>query len=297
MAQKFNWGNALHLENLYLGTKYISRGRHASNRFHDHIYSELALILNPNGAVHWAEGRGCPLRRGDVILMHPGNVHGYENAENLEIFNIVYEAGKLPLPILDGGEMPLFNMVIMPKLDRRQSPEHPLLNLSEEALNRVMGLAFELQNELECDEQGKYLRAYSLFLNLLTLVCRSGGGSPGPRAHFGSIAHALNHLNMHFRETPDIDFLARTANMSRRGFFRHFRELTGMSPLQYRHNRCLAEAKRLLLNTDKTLSEIAYECGFYDSNHLSRLFKAANSISPGRFRRRSARPPELSDEA
>lgn len=286
MAQTYNWCNALHLENLYLGAKHISRGLHTSNRFHDHIYSELALILDADGTVHWADGRSCALRRGDVLLMHPGHVHGYENAETLEIFNLVYEAGKLPLPILDGGEMPLFNMIVIPKLDRRESPEHPLLNLPEETLNRVTELAFEFQGELECGEQGKYLRAYSLFLNLLTLICRTDG-SPAAKARFGSISHALNYLNQHFKETPDIDFLARTANMSRRGFFRHFRELTGMSPLQYRHNRCLAEAKRLLLDTDKTLSEIAYECGFYDSNHFARLFRAANSISPGRWRNRS----------
>jgi len=287
MKWHYNWSNALHLENLCLGAKHIGRGLHTSNRFHDHIYSELALILHADGAVHWAEGRSCVLRRGDVILMHPGNVHGYENAESLEIFNLVYEAGKLPLPILDGGEMPLFNMIIIPKLDCRESPEQPLLSLPEETLERVSGLAFELLGELECGEHGKYLRAYSLFLNLLTLICRTED-IPASKTRFGSITHALNHLNTHFRETPDIDFLARTANMSRRGFFRHFRELTGMSPLQYRHNRCLAEAKRLLLNTDKTLSEIAYECGFYDSNHFARLFKAANSISPGRWRDRSA---------
>ena len=40
MAQTYNWCNALHLENLYLGAKHISRGLHTSNRFHDHIYSE-----------------------------------------------------------------------------------------------------------------------------------------------------------------------------------------------------------------------------------------------------------------
>ena len=283
--EKFNWYNALHLEQLQLGTKYIRSGRHSSKLFHDHIFSELALILNPRGAVHWAEGRSCPLRRGDVILMHPGIVHGYENAGELEIFNIVYQSEKLPLPYLDGGGMRLFDMVVLPREDKRKDPERPLLHLEEPLLAEVTALGFELQKELESDAPGKYLRAFALFIDLLTLICRAGGPA-GQKERFGSLAAALNQMNQDFREAPDIDLLARNANMSRRGFFRHFRELTGMSPLQYHHERCLDEAKRLLLNTDLTLSEIAFRCGFYDSNHLNRRFKAANGVSPGRFRRR-----------
>ncbi|MCI5779558.1 MAG: AraC family transcriptional regulator [Lentisphaeria bacterium] len=285
--QKFNWYIALHLDKLQLGVKYIPSGRHASRNFHDHVFSELALVLHPNGAVHYAEGRGCALGRGDVILMHPGRIHGYANAGDLEIFNIVYEAEKLPLPRFDGGSMRLFNLLVMPQADVRSSPEKPLLRLPEETLARAEALAFELQKELEGDEPGKSLRAYAIFINLLTLICRAGGGLPHSKGYSGALAPALNYLNMHFREIPDLDALARGANMSRRGFFRHFRELTGMSPLQYRHDRCLSEARRLLLNTDMTLSEIAYECGFYDSNHLNRMFKTATGIPPGRFRRQA----------
>ena len=82
-----------------------------------------------------------------------------------------------------------------------------------------------------------------------------------------------------------VDTLARNVNMSRRGFFRKFRELTGITPLQYVMNKRLAAAEDLLHNSDMTIDEIAYQCGFYDSNHFNKHFKAAYGTSPGKFRR------------
>ena len=48
----------------------------------------------------------------------------------------------------------------------------------------------------------------------------------------------------------------------------------------------MLEAKRLLIYTDKTAKEIAYEIGFEDASHLSRLFKKITNLSPSQFKKR-----------
>jgi len=50
-------------------------------------------------------------------------------------------------------------------------------------------------------------------------------------------------------------------------------------------NKRLAAAEDLLRNSDMTIDEIAYQCGFYDSNHFNKHFKTAYGTSPGKFRR------------
>jgi len=57
------------------------------------------------------------------------------------------------------------------------------------------------------------------------------------------------------------------------------------SPLQIIHDRIILETKRLLIYTDKTAKEIAYEVGFEDASHLSRLFKKNTSFSPSDFKK------------
>ena len=55
--------------------------------------------------------------------------------------------------------------------------------------------------------------------------------------------------------------------------------------MQIIHQRIVLEAKRLLTYTDKTAKEIAYEVGFDDASHLSRLFKKYTSQSPSEFKK------------
>ena len=59
------------------------------------------------------------------------------------------------------------------------------------------------------------------------------------------------------------------------------------SPLQIIHDRIILEAKRLLIYSDKTTKEIAYELGFDDASHLSRMFKKHTDLSPTLFKKNS----------
>ena len=63
------------------------------------------------------------------------------------------------------------------------------------------------------------------------------------------------------------------------------REVTGRTPGQMMRDAQIAEAKRLLRHTDKTIGEIAYGLGFNDSAYFGRFFKRESGVSPGEFRR------------
>jgi AraC family transcriptional regulator len=67
--------------------------------------------------------------------------------------------------------------------------------------------------------------------------------------------------------------LASEAGYGKSHFLRAFRASMGVSPHQYIVHRRLEEAKRLMLNRDSTLLEIAAECGFGSHAHLSETFR------------------------
>ena len=67
--------------------------------------------------------------------------------------------------------------------------------------------------------------------------------------------------------------------------FRHlFKERVGISPKQFILKKRLERAERLLLETDKSLTEIAMDCGFYDSAQFGKFFKKAKNCTPSSFR-------------
>lgn len=67
---------------------------------------------------------------------------------------------------------------------------------------------------------------------------------------------------------------------------RFFKENTGRTVSEYLHGIRLDEAKRLLAETDLTITEIVQEIGYTDPSSFSRKFKAEVKLTPGEFRKR-----------
>lgn len=87
-----------------------------------------------------------------------------------------------------------------------------------------------------------------------------------------------------FKTEHSVSFYADKLFKSPKTLSNNFAKLN-TSPLQIIHERIVLEAKRLLIYTDKTAKEIAYEVGFDDASHLSRLFKKHTTLSPSDFKK------------
>ena len=75
------------------------------------------------------------------------------------------------------------------------------------------------------------------------------------------------------------------ANTSPTNFRRQFTRTFGISPGRHVTTIRLNAARRLLETTDKLVSEIAVEAGFWDQSHLTKLFKRERGVTPGEYRR------------
>ncbi len=98
----------------------------------------------------------------------------------------------------------------------------------------------------------------------------------------------LREFNMlveaHFKTQHSVTFYADKLFKSPKTLSNTFAKLN-TTPLQIIHERLVLEAKRLLIYTDKAAKEIAYEIGFDDASHLSRLFKKHTATSPSDFKK------------
>ncbi len=73
---------------------------------------------------------------------------------------------------------------------------------------------------------------------------------------------------------------ARSCCRSLSSFKRDFQAAYNMTPHRWRMQTRLLHAKQLLSGTGKAVSDIAFECGFENNSHFSRLFKEKYTISP-----------------
>lgn len=82
-----------------------------------------------------------------------------------------------------------------------------------------------------------------------------------------------------------LEDLARETNLSPGHFSRLFKQSLGLSPHQYVLRSRIERAQRLLAETAKPVSVIAYECGFADQMHLTKVFRRLTGSTPAAFRK------------
>ena len=91
-------------------------------------------------------------------------------------------------------------------------------------------------------------------------------------------------IDEHYTEELGLSQIADLAGMSPVAFSRFFRQRTGGTLTDYIVDIRLGHAARLLVDTDKNVSEICYECGFNNLSNFNRAFKAKCGSSPREFR-------------
>ncbi|NEN75420.1 AraC family transcriptional regulator [Pelistega sp. NLN82] len=87
------------------------------------------------------------------------------------------------------------------------------------------------------------------------------------------IMQAIAYLKSHFNRPLTMQYLADQANMSVPNFYRHFRHIAAMSPLQYQKSLRLTEAFRLINQEGKSIADAAYQVGYESPSQFSREYK------------------------
>jgi AraC-like DNA-binding protein len=94
------------------------------------------------------------------------------------------------------------------------------------------------------------------------------------------ISQAVYSLRADLSAEIDVLSLAKEANMSRSAFFKHFKEATAMSPIQYQKRLRLLEARRLMIDEKETAEGAAYKVGYNSPSQFSREYSRMFGSSP-----------------
>ena len=98
------------------------------------------------------------------------------------------------------------------------------------------------------------------------------------------IEKAIEYMNLNFDKPISLADVAGLNNMTEVSFSRFFRMQTGSSFMDSLIDIRLGHATRLLIATQQSISEVAYNCGFNNISNFNRIFKKRKSCTPKEFR-------------
>lgn len=91
-------------------------------------------------------------------------------------------------------------------------------------------------------------------------------------------------IHSHYQEKLTLARIAGSANISEREALRCFQKNINQSPFEYLISFRLNQAKKLLTETEDSITQISYQCGFSNSAYFGKVFKKAFGMTPLAYR-------------
>jgi len=241
----------------------------AGHAYDPHRHDTYAIGYTLGGVQSFDyRGARADSTRGMVIALHPDEVHnGHAGAAAGFSYRMLYLEPRLVRDALGqlAGSLPFV---------RQPVAAYPrLMAVLRPALR-------DLDRRFEPLEKDRHVLVIAEAL--LSLDPSARKGLPATACAV-AVERARQFLHEHFRRVVDSEELEDLAGLDRYTLARQFRRRLGTSPYRYLTMRRLDHA-RALLQAGRPLADAALDSGFADQSHMTRQFKQAYGISPGRWR-------------
>ncbi|TKD63389.1 AraC family transcriptional regulator [Flavobacterium sp. ASW18X] len=228
----------------------------------------LVLITQGEGEFESRPTGKIRLMDGDVFLLFPGVWHRYKPKKNKGwTERWIGFSGTIAKQFITNGFF---------------SPEDPIISNANQA--QILTLFDRLFLLFEREDFGFQRTASALCLQLMAELynLKTGGSNI---ADMNTMINRVKSI-MYNRIDSNIELkeIAKQLGVSYSKFRLDFKKQTGVSPLQYFLSLKIEKAKELLLATNKTQKEIAFELGFESDFYFNRIFKKKTGMSPGKYR-------------
>ncbi len=256
---------------------------------HYHDFAELVVVVKGRG-MQRIEGIEYPVAAGDVFLLQGRQKHAFIKRDNMVIFNVMYDADRLHLPMDELRRIPGYNALFLLEPSYRHRHNFTSrLHLERTRLAHAEAMLRAMIDEATNRSIGHEASLLAYLLELMIFLSReySRIGTTNGKALL-RVGELIGLLERDYARRWRLSDLAAEAHMSESNLLATFKEATGQSPIDYLIHLRLQHAAELLCRGPRSISEVAYSVGFEDSNYFSRQFRRTMLTSPREYRRRFA---------
>ncbi len=252
------------------------------------VQGGIKILCVLEGKFEWIiENKLHFLYPNDVVVLCPGQSLGSPSA--------TLEIGSLAWITLQPESFELHKELALGKWSAINDNDQKLLGRllvshSPVVLNNLKQpyeLLQRIENEIKQTEFAYQVRVNQLIDELIVTIVRQLSQQQNQRRDF---PQAFAQLEQMLRDSLDhpwtVEEMATVVGLGSTAFTEKVKAFSGFSPLNYLINIRIAEAMKQLRQSQKSLTDIALDTGFYSSQHFSTTFKKLTGYTPGQFRKR-----------
>ena len=121
----------------------------------------------------------------------------------------------------------------------------------------------------------------------LSYITSEGYSQPVRNAGSDRLSEVYKYVQVHFKEDISLQTVSTIAHLTPQSFCRLFRKRTNKNFVEYLNQVRISNACKYLLETDWTISQIAYNCGYKTVSNFNKIFKESTGLNPKAYRENS----------
>ena len=247
-----------------------------------HYHNEYELLLTLKGEGLRIVGDNIDqFTAPELIFMGTKLPHLFKNKdEGKEVDYIILKFGDT----ISGQQ--LFNIPEFKSVKKFLDRSNRGILFSKEAVKSVQPLILEM---FECSEIQKLLNFIKIFEILSTetecqyLASENFSMNEVHNDEF-RIQKVMDFMNEEYYRDITLDDLADIANMTKNSFCRYFKNKTGKTPFQVIREYRINKACQMLINGNKSITEVCFDTGFNSFSTFNRIFKNLKNISASEYK-------------
>lgn len=255
-----------------------------------HIHTAIEILFIIDGSFRvYADDSEFLLSEGDAVLFRSHTIHRvYPLKDGVSSY---YVLKIRPSMILDFSSQ-AFGSAYLLQLSLSSKSSKSLWTREECEANGIRRSLLKLAEDYDRKDYGSDISAKICAAQILLAMLRDTEKPQELPAELGPadenlmrrIYNAVVYINSHYTE----DLTARECGdrifMSYSYFSRCFRRITGQSFKDYLNQTRINHAEKLLISSDKSITEVAAECGFNSVSYFICSFKKLKGVTPSVFR-------------
>ena len=241
---------------------------------HWHDFYEIEICLS-GSAVMNVNGTEYEFKENTLLFITPSDFHSIKVlSDSISVINFTFDISCIE-PSNFGNILSSMKYIVSSPGEETTEKFIYFINMIEKELNGT------------CKFNRQYVThlLICILIELFRIPQATGSAEDESVTNSSHVQNMIYYIRKHFKERLTLEDSAEYANISPAYASKIFKDITGYGFKQYLTELRLLYAENLLTNSDESVSDISYFCGFTTTSHFANTFKKKYKTAPTSFRK------------